>query len=327
MNSWGFQKIWNDSIEIGRPARILEPRERIWASEIGGSFVDRYLKMKGTSPTNPPNPRSLRKFEAGNIWESIVGYVLRRAGILVESQEWLKYQYPGFLPVTGKLDFIAGGKPDYDKVAYLVNEINWLPEFITRATMNIVNKLTEEYPNGLKNIILEIKSCSSFMYDVYEKKGTASPQHKCQNFHYLKAKDMSEGHIVYVSKDDARILEIGVFNPSDTESEYKNDIAQMTAYLKCDEIPPLEKPLIFDEVLNKFSANWKVGYSSYLTMLYNLQNQKEFDERYKPIAERWNRVLSRIEEGKEMTDNNEEALKEMKEQGFDIDQIKQKIDV
>lgn len=323
--TWGFASIWNESLEAQKNKKPPEPRDRIWASEIGGAMIDRFLKMKGTPPTNPPNPRSLRKFEAGNIWECIVGYVLKRAGILIDSQEWLKYQYEGLLPVTGKLDFMAGGMPDYDKAIQAVRtEFNWLPEFITKATQDIVTTLKQQYPNGLGKIILEVKSCSAFMFDIYEKKETASPQHRCQNFHYLKCKNMKEGHIVYVSRDDARILEVGVFNPSAVEDVYKGDIETITGYLKSDTRPPLEKSLVFDEQMGRFSANWKVGYSQYLTMLYGLKDQMEFDEKNKPIAERWNRVLGRISEGKEMTDNNKTAIEEIAKAGFDIEMIKTK---
>lgn len=321
---WSFYQIWNESLEEGKESKVLEPREKIWASEMGGSYIDRFLKMKGIQQSNPPNPRSLRKFEAGNIWEAIVGYVLMRAGILQQRQEWLKYQYDGLFPVTGKLDYIAGGKPDYDKALFSIGkEFNWLPEFISKATRNIVIKLKEQYPNGLPNIILEIKSCSSFMFEVYERKNTASKQHQMQTFHYLKAKSMKEGHIVYISKDDARLLEIGVLNPSLVENDYKTDIQVITDYVLNNRQPDLEKCIIFDNDFGKFSANWKVGYSTYLTYLYNLKNQKEFDDMYKPIAERWNRVLGRIEEKKEMTDNNLEAIKEMQKYGFDIDKIKE----
>ena len=311
---WSFYQIWNKSLEEGRSNKVLEPRQKIWASELGGAYIDRYLKMTGIQPSNPPNPRSLRKFEAGNIWEAIVGYVLRRAGILIDRQEWLKYQYNGLLPVTGKLDFIAGGKPDYDKaMATIGKEFDWLPEFISRATASIVQNLKIQYPNGLENIILEIKSCSSFMFERYEKKNEANPSHKLQNFHYLKAKNMPEGHIVYISKDDARLLEIGVFNPSPIEQDYKQDITQVSKYVLANERPPLEQPIVFD---GEFSVNWKVGYSSYLTYLYGFKDQKEFDDKYKPLVERWNRVLARVSEGKEMTDNNKEAIKKMEEWGF-----------
>ena len=320
--NWSFYQIWNASLEEGKTEKILMPRRKIWASEMGGSYVDRFLKMTAVTPSNPPNFRSLRKFEAGNIWETIVGYVLDRAGILQRRQEWLSYQYPNLLPVTGKLDFVAGGKPDYDKAIDTINrEFKWLPEFISRATRNIVSGLKEQFPDGLSHIILEIKSCSSFMFERYEKQNTASLQHKMQLFHYLKATGMEEGHIVYISKDDARLLEIAILNPSVIEETYHNDIKIMTEYLTNNEPPPLEKPIVLDNLLGNFSANWKVGYSSYLTMLYGLENQKEFDYKYKPVAERWNRVLGRIIDKKEMTENNKTAIEEMKQAGFEPDKI------
>jgi len=323
---WSFYQVWNKSLEEGKTNRILEPRQKIWASELGGSYIDRYLKMTAIQPSNPPNPRSLRKFEAGNIWEAIVGYVLKRAGILQSRQDWIQYQYEGLLPVSGKLDFIGGGKPDYEKAfSTIQKEFDWLPEFISRATANIIHTLKTEYPNGLADIILEIKSCSSFMFELYEKNGNANPQHKMQLFHYLKCKDMPEGHIVYISKDDARMIEIGVLNPSLIENNYKNDIENISNYVLNKIEPPKEKFIVFDEDWGKFSANYKVGYSNYLTMLYGFENQLCFDNQYKPIVERWNRVLGRITEEKEMTDNNKEAMEEMAKEGFDIEKIKKEI--
>ncbi len=318
---WSFYQIWNESLEKDK-SRELKERNNIWASELGGAMVDRYLRMKAIKPSNPPNPRSLRKFEAGNIWEAIIGYVLSRAGILQIRQDWLSYQYPNLLKVTGKLDFIAGGLPDYEKASRIVqNEFYWLPSFVSEAIQNIVTKLKIQFPYGLEDIILEIKSCSSFMFEIYERRNEGSPQHKMQLFHYLIAKPMPEGHIVYISKDDARLIEIGVTNPSVIEEYYKKDISEITYYINKNEQPPLEKPLVFDEMTSNFSANWKVGYSGYLIMLYDLKTQKDFDDKYKPVAERWNRVLGRIKEKKEMTDNNKDALQEMKDWGFDIDKI------
>lgn len=314
---WSFYNLWNDSLE-DRKEKELTPRNHMWAGELGGSYIDRYLKMKAVKPSNPLNPRSLRKFEAGNIWEAIVKYVLTRAGILISHQEWLKYQYPTLLNVTGKLDFVAGGKPDYEKAISVIDaEFGWLPPFINRATKNIILTLQIKYPEGLEEIILEVKSCSSFMFENYEK-GTASLNHKLQLFHYLKAKPKDEGHITYICKDDARMIEIGIFNPSPVEEEYKKDIEQMTYFINKDERPPLENFIVFDKDFGKFSANYKVGYSQYLTMLYGLKDQFEFDNKYKPIVERWNRVLGRIEKGEKMTENNLQAIEEIKQAGFDV---------
>lgn len=320
--SWSFFEIWNESLEEGKKSRSLIPREKIWASELGKAPVDIYLKMKAIQPSNPPNARSLRKFEAGNIWEYIVGYVLRRAGILIDKQKWLSYQYEGLFPVTGKLDYFAGGKPDYDKaLSQIEKDFDWLPLFIAKATKKIVERLKTEYPDGLENIILEIKSCSSFMFERYLNLGTASPHHKLQLFHYLKATNKREGHICYISKDDARMLEIGVLNPSPIEEVYKETIRMMTHSVTNDICPLPEKPIIFDEMTGRITPNWKVGYSPYLTYLYGFKDQKEFDDKYRPMAERWKRVIKRIKEGKNLTDNNKEVIKEMEEAGFNIDKI------
>jgi hypothetical protein len=320
--NWTFYNIWNKSLE-DREERVLEPREKIWASELGGAYIDRYLKMTAVVPTNPPNPRSLRKFEAGNIWEQIVGYVLCRAGLLIAKQKWISYTYENQFPVSGKLDYIAGGKPDYIKAKETLNkEFGWLPNFVSKATLNIVNILSEQFPNGLPNNILEIKSCSAFMFENYEKKGNASSNHKLQLFHYLKSENMNEGHIVYICKDDARMLEIPIYNPSKLEDEYKKDIMDITYFVGKKIEPSKENFIVFDNDFGKFSANWKVGYSNYLTLLYGLENQMEFDEKYKPIVEKWNRVLGRIKNGDKMTENNLEAIEEMKKEGFDIDKLR-----
>ncbi len=136
---------------------------------------------------------------------------------------------------------------------------------------------------------------------------------------------MKEGHIVYISKDDARLLEFGVFNPSSVEDDYRTDIETMTKFLKGDITPPKEKPIVFSEDFNKFSANFKVGYSQYLTKLYGLKNQHEFDSKYKPTVEKWNRVIGRIKDEKDMTDKNKDILTDIREQGFDIDRIIEKV--
>src|SRR5262245_51894370 len=107
--SWAFIDVWNASLI--KPDRDMKPRENIWASEIGYSYIDRYLKMTGVKQTNPPNERALRKFQAGNLWEWVIGFILKRAGILQGKQRSVDFQQPGMLNVTGKLDFIAGGLP------------------------------------------------------------------------------------------------------------------------------------------------------------------------------------------------------------------------
>src|SRR3990167_11563032 len=103
--SWSFSSVWNQSLEQ-RPEKIMNTRANIWASEIGGAMIDRYLKMTAVKPSNPFSARSLRKFEAGNLAEWIVGMVLKRAAIAYEAQMWSSFHYPGLLNVTGKADYL-----------------------------------------------------------------------------------------------------------------------------------------------------------------------------------------------------------------------------
>ena len=121
------------------------------------------------------------------------------------------------------------------------------------------------------------------------------------------------------------MMEIVVLNPSSVEEEYRNEISEITKYYNAKELPPLEKPINFDDDIGKFSKTWQVAYSSYLTRLYGLENQFAFDNKYAPIAEKWNRVLNRIKEDKKMTEANKQIIKEIEAEGFDLEKIKEKL--
>lgn len=311
--SWSFFGIWNDSLLKGKQ-RELKPRENMWASELGGSYIDRYLKMTAVTPTNPPNARSLRKFQAGNIWEWIIGHVLKRAGILLDSQGWIDYQYPGLARVTGKLDFMAGGSPDWEKAQAEVKSLE-LPELLEQASLEIINQLQAKYGNELKKVILEVKSVSSFMFDRYERIGTANANHVMQLFHYLKAKNMPEGHIIYICKDDCRMLEIPVFHTPDgnspAEQMYKKDITDMSYFVQNKIQPEKEQEILFDTETGKFTKNWKVEYSNYLEMLYGYKEPMAYSDRWKGDISSFNRVLKRVVDGANMTKLNLEVIEKM----------------
>jgi len=311
---WSFGQVWNNSLETRDNERKIVPRDYIYASELGGSMLDRFYKMKGIEASNPPNHRLLRKFEAGNIWEWIVELILRRAGILLDSQEHLEFTYPNLLKVSGRLDHLAGGNPDWDKASKDLDNLN-LPEVIRKATNDIFEYLKVNYPNGLETLILEVKSVSSFMFESYLRTNEPNPNHKLQLFHYLKSKGLSEGHIIYISKDDCRMLEFGVFNPGIVEEDYKKDIELMTKYFRDDIEPPKEELIIFNEDNLKFSYNWKVGYSPYLTKIYGFKEQMEYQNMFSPVASKWNRVFKRIINDDKMTKKNLEVIEEIK-RGF-----------
>ncbi len=320
--SWSFSGIWNSALVSGEERKV-EPRDYLYASELGKAPIDVFLSMKGVAKTNPPNDRSKRKFEAGNLWEWIVKMLLTRAGVLQNSQKPSPYQYPELLRVSGRLDFIAGGKIDAEKAKRVVEEEKLgLPPSFYRAYDQIVEYFAKNYPDGLEPRILEIKSVSAFVFDGLEAKKNASIKiHRLQLYHYLKAENMKRGDIVYICRDDCRMMEVPVLMPSPVEDEYKDYIAKMTEWVKKDEQPPLEQPIIFDEDTGKFSKNNGIAWSGYLTMLYGLKDQNEFDEKFKPQAERFNRVIGRIKRGDKMTVKNEEVKREIVEAGFDLPAI------
>jgi hypothetical protein len=321
-NGWGFSKVWNQSLEE-RTDRELKARDNLWASELGKSPVDLYFKLRAVPLTNPPNARSLRKFEAGNVFEWIVSLILKRAGILKESQRWSSYQYEGLLQVTGKCDFIAGGIPNLEMFEKELGSLE-LPEVFMRGGRKILQYFAEKYPNGLDEMPLEIKSVSSFMFESLERKGAANWIHRLQAFHYLKSENRPRANIVYICRDDLRMMEFVVLNPSPVEDEYRNAIATITKYHLANEIPPLEKPIVFEEDMGKFARNFNVAYSGYLTKLYGIDNQQEFDDKYMPIVSSWNRVMGRVKNGDKMTDKNKIVLENIVKSGYSIEELTKK---
>ena len=322
--SWTFALAWNKALEQieERPMRV---RRNLWASELGKAHIDLYLKLNGTPLTNPPNARSLRKFEAGNVFEWIVSLILKRAGILKEQQKWVSYQYPNLLEVTGKADFIAGGVAKKDDAIESISNLG-LPNVFIKGGEQILTYLSGL--GTLEEMPLEVKSVSVFMFDALEKGGNASKIHRLQLFHYLKAMNYPKGRIVYICRDDLRMMEFLVQNPSPTEDEYRTEIEAITGYINRKERPPLEQKIVFDSDIRKFAKNFNVAYSGYLTMLYGYENQKQFDDEHTPKVARWNRVMARLKVGAKTTAKNEEVLEEITKAGYDIDEISSKfIDV
>jgi hypothetical protein len=59
-------------------------------------------------------------------------------------------------------------------------------------------------------------------------------------------------------------------------------------------MPPLEQYIVWDVDWGRFTRNWGVEYSNYLTMLYGFETQLEFEEAVNPTVARWNSVLRRM---------------------------------
>lgn len=290
--NWSFVGIWNQALDA-KEIREYEPRTHIWASELGGSYYDRYWKMKGRKPTTPPNLRSRRKFEGGNLTEWIVQHILNRAGILTQQQQYITYE--GILKVTGKCDFEAGGN------IFVSPSIEGLPETFTKMAQIFISKLEEKYPHGLRLMNLEIKSCSGVMFDRYLK--APNTLHALQAFHYAyntKRPTM----LVYVSRDDFRIAEWIILPGSQKWLKlYLEDIKNMEHVLS---YSPKHVKEYYKEYLlkagaiyndGKFTKNWRIEYSNYLTD-YGYKRPDQYADEASSIARRLNNIVKKIKGGK-----------------------------
>lgn len=315
---WSIGHIWNKSIEQGED-RKLEPRSRIWASELGKSDLDVYLKLMGTEVSNGFDARARRKFEAGNLFEWIVKMILIRCGIYNSSQEWIDNNDFG-IQITGKIDHLAGGVPKYDEAIEAIKAME-LPDLFTKATTSILEYFKQEYPDGLPEQGIEVKSTSSYGIEKVYFTGKALAGHDLQAFHYAYNKKLPFS-LLYICRDDLRMAEIAIMpDDQDLLARYGAKARSIASWYDKKIEPPKEELVVWDANMERFSKNFNVEYSSYLTRNYGFENPDAYNEAVGSKCESWNRVIGRIKEGKEMTDNNKEKIAEMRAAGFDIDNL------
>lgn len=321
-----FAEIWNSSLNT--EDRPLKERPYCWASELGKPMVDRYLAMTATPYSNSPNTRSRRKFFAGNVWEFVAGLILSQLGIIQDNQQevWTH----GALSVKGKLDYLLGGKPNYDKARDTIRHFQFQKEMTDRFV-----KVIEMFEQtiGYEEIeprVHEIKSCSEYVIDKLQNGGNIIG-HDLQIHHYLKGLNMPQGEIDYISKNDA-LMETSIINFPNLELDNKceQDLITLKGYLVAKQQPPKEPLILFEE---KFTKNFGIEYSSYLTLVYGFKEPMEYSELVKGKIGRWNRVLARLKQINEgvrgkatkkepsgklivLTDNNKKAIEEMGNEGF-----------
>jgi len=322
---WNLTDAWNAAaIKENKP---LQPRPYIYASEIGGAKIDRWLKQKAIPYTNPPNDRSLRKFFAGNCWEYIVKQVLLICGLY--HAEEIKVDctpYENMLEVHGRLDFICGGYVDKAEALAKLKE-HHLPEILHGLAEKVIDSFAGQ---TLEKKILEIKSVSMFVFDYLEKRRKPLEYHVGQAYHYQRNTEY-KAEIAYISKDTMLMHQFGI-DAEIAEAAYKQDIVQMSYYYMKDEQPPLEPLSGFDASVGKFSKNLKVEYSPYLTMLYGYKSPDEYRRSIEPTVLRWNNALTRYAKiergdltptGKDMklTDQNKEVRKEIIASGYDFSEL------
>jgi hypothetical protein len=319
----GISEPWNAGFI--EPEREMVPRDYLWASELGNAPIDIFLRLKATAPSNPPNDRAKRKMSAGVKWEFVIEQILKSAGILLETQQRCEHQYPGMLKVTGKMDFLIGGKCDEASAqAYLDAGDLYIDKFTKQAALNIIKYYAKEYPDGFEPRPVEFKSISDYAMDDMEVTEKPIERNVIQLFHYLISGDYPIGTLSYMNRNDCRMMEFPIVKSPEIEERYKAKIALVSKYVLAGEMPPKEPLIIFDEIAGKFSKNLNVSWSNYLTMLYSFKEPREYDEPYGKKAENWNRVMARVRDGAKMTDKNNAILAEIAAEGFVVEDIKSK---
>jgi hypothetical protein len=324
-HKWRVDSIWNDAL-LTIPERPLIKRDYVWASEIGGSPIDRILKMNAHPMTNPPNPRSLRKFSAGHIWEWILGVVLTSSGMLKKRQLKCDVELPGLLRATGKLDFIAGGVVDWDLArhnaellrSFFSTSISDMPPIVMHSIDKIITSMQHKYGNNpLEESVLEGKSVSSFMSEKLKKTKRPLDHNVLQLAHYIIPNKLP-GKLLYICKDDCIMQEFEVDQSPGLLKLYKNDLAKITEYYKgCGKnylknLPPRESEILFDADMHRFSMNFRVEYSPYLTMLYEYKTPELYRLKWQSQITAWNRVFKRVATKQRITDSNRGYMNQMK---------------
>lgn len=321
MTNWTLAEIWNQAFEPTE--RQNEPRQRLFASELWKPDIDLYWLLKGRPSSNVPNSRSKRKFDTGDLHEWFVRLILARAGIYRSSQDRVMFERKGLLPVSGKLDFVAGGTPQPDQSLDDIFQNIAIPELYQRQARNLVEKLIQNYPNGLIEKNLEIKSVATFGFDKIEKTGKPLAGHDLQSFHYAKNTGRPTA-LVYLCRDDLRMYEFQIDGEDPVLlKKYLDKIERVTKHYESNLEPKPEPLILYSE--GRFSKNLGVEYSPFLKDIYGFDEPKQYSDTFTGMVGKWNRVLGRITKGQKMTPKNEEIIKQIEAFGFNLDFIKKDI--
>jgi hypothetical protein len=247
---------------------------------------------------------------AGKFFEAVVKTILIGTGIYRREQLKGLIELPNCLPVSGKLDFVAGGNIDWDEAKHRAEQVKQFFGFIFEDLSPFTNHMTDKILVHFKNLfsytplmekILEVKSVSGFVFQLVKKGNKPRRGHPLQGLHYLLAnKQIDKGLLTYISREDCMLHEFDITKEKGLLKEYKEDVATMTAYYNdaagknyLKHIPPKDEEVTFEDSSFKFVKNNKVEYSPYLTMSYGYKNIDHFKERWDKQISKWNGAFRR----------------------------------
>ena len=127
------------------------------------------------------------------------------------------------------------------------------------------------------------------------------------------------GELVYICKDDLRMMCFQYEPTEELEQEYLADLAAMTHYFMSNTRPPNEKTIIVED--GKFKKNFGIEYSNYLKFLYGFEEPRDYADSVKSLVGRWTRVVARYAKGDKITAKNEDVKAEIEYAGYNFNQI------
>lgn len=277
MRKFNIYKVWN--AEISLEQWKTSPRDYIRASELGKPYLDRWYSMKGVEPTNPFEERVRRVFAAGDQFHWLIRKVFEKAGLVKDFEGEVRLQLKNCLPVIGHYDILVGGIVNWDEARKNIKEYGF-SEPIEQRALRLVDYLEQEFPDGVPEIIYEVKSVNSMAFWAWQKNSSgylknAYEHHKLQLYSYLWATGVKEGRVLYVSKDDLTLAEQPIsINDKEIRKLVKEDIEGFSNYWKEEQAPPKEPDVIYNQEKKKWQPNWKLERSLYLTKITGLEKEE-----------------------------------------------------
>jgi hypothetical protein len=145
--------------------------------------------------------------------------------------------------------------------------------------LDVATLLKDRYEGkALADNVVEVKSLGSFMFEMVIEEDNPRPHHILQASIYREHFKLPTD-IFYVSRDDARLKQYSIDNiHPEAMKLVEKDLKEITAYIKDDVQPQPERLILWDATKQKFTKNWKVEYSNYLTMLYGYKKNDDDKE-------------------------------------------------
>ncbi len=194
-----------------------------------------------------------------------------------------------------------------------------------KITLRIIDGFISEHKTiSFNNQIIEVKSSALMSFNRIVETNEPHESHGIQaGFYarYNKNWNQKKSILLYVCKDDSRyhLIEVSGLKNDKWQKKLQESWKRKSEYYLKNKKPPIE-PLITVEN-GKFSLNFNVMYSNYLTLLYKFNDQEEYRTAYSGKVTAWNRVLKRMADEEKMTKGNLEYIEEMKKEGYDIDKM------